>query len=109
GGRRGPAASIFLPPAASRALHCTVSGRLRIDADPSRRPPPLAGDRMPDRPDISIVIPCLNESASIASVVRQAHDALERLGYRGEVVVCDNGSTDGSRADAERAGARVVL
>src|SRR5690606_27356455 len=71
-------------------------------------PPPLAGDRMPDRPDISIVIPCLNESASIASVVRQAHDALERLGYRGEVVVCDNGSTDGSRADAEQAGARVV-
>ncbi len=63
---------------------------------------------MPDRPDISIVIPCLNESASIASVVRQAHDALERLGYRGEVVVCDNGSTDGSRADAEQAGARVV-
>src|SRR5690606_17305763 len=59
-------------------------------------------------PEVSIVVPCRNEAATIASVVRAAHDALERCGYGGEVVVCDNGSTDGSPEIAEAAGARVV-
>jgi glycosyltransferase involved in cell wall biosynthesis len=63
---------------------------------------------MPERPEVSIVIPCLNESGSIGSVVREAIAALQRLDYAGEVVVCDNGSTDGSAQEAEDAGARVV-
>ena len=54
------------------------------------------------------MIPCLNEAQSIAECVRRALSALERNGYDGEVIVADNGSTDGSPAYAEQAGARVV-
>jgi glycosyltransferase involved in cell wall biosynthesis len=54
-------------------------------------------------------MPCLDEAATVASCVRQAKEAIARLGIRGEVVVADNGSTDGSRELASQAGARVVL
>ena len=63
---------------------------------------------MPERPEVSIVIPCLNEITSIRAVVRGAQEALDRLGYEGEIIVCDNGSTDGSRHEVEGTGARVV-
>ncbi len=59
-------------------------------------------------PEVSVVIPCRNEVASIGACVREAFAALDRAGYAGEVVVCDNGSDDGSVEDAERAGATVV-
>jgi glycosyltransferase involved in cell wall biosynthesis len=59
-------------------------------------------------PEVSIVIPCRNEAATIGTCVRDAMEALERCGYDGEIVVCDNGSTDGSAEIAEAAGARVV-
>ncbi len=58
--------------------------------------------------DVSVVMPCLNEAASVAQCVRKARAALERAGLAGEVVVADNGSTDGSAELAEKAGARVV-
>jgi glycosyltransferase involved in cell wall biosynthesis len=59
-------------------------------------------------PDVSIIVPCRNEAATIGAVVSGALSALERCGYAGEVVVCDNASTDGSAEAASRAGARVV-
>jgi glycosyltransferase involved in cell wall biosynthesis len=59
-------------------------------------------------PSISIVIPCLNEAASIERCVTEARAVLDGNGFRGEVIVADNGSTDGSAELAERAGARVV-
>ncbi len=62
--------------------------------------------------DVSIVMPCLNEAATVAKCVAQAREALaileDRHGLSGEVVVADNGSTDGSQRLAEEAGARVV-
>ena len=58
--------------------------------------------------EVSIVIPCRDEAGTIATDVREAAAALTRLGYVGEVVVCDNRSTDGSAAAARAAGARVV-
>lgn len=61
-----------------------------------------------ERPEVSVVIPCRNEAGTVGECVRQALEALERSGYRGEVVVSDNGSTDESRELAEAAGARVV-
>ncbi|HKY50059.1 MAG TPA: glycosyltransferase family 2 protein [Candidatus Limnocylindria bacterium] len=53
-------------------------------------------------------MPCLNEAASVADCVTQAREALAKYGIRGEVIVADNGSTDGSRELAAAAGARVV-
>ena len=58
--------------------------------------------------DVTVVIPCLNEAESIASCVGAARKALADGHYDGEVVVVDNGSTDGSGELAEAAGARVV-
>ncbi len=53
-------------------------------------------------------MPCLNEAATVADCVKQARDALAKYAISGEVIVADNGSTDGSRELAAAAGARVV-
>jgi hypothetical protein len=62
--------------------------------------------------DVSVVMPCLNEAKTLPASLDTAADALARLrerhGLCGEIVVSDNGSTDGSQAVAERHGARVV-
>ena len=54
------------------------------------------------------MIPCLNEAETIEECVRRAFSALGEGGIDGEVIVVDNGSTDGSGALAAAAGARVV-
>ena len=54
-------------------------------------------------------MPCLNEAETVAACVTKANRFLDEAGVRGEVVVADNGSTDGSQALAAHAGARVVL
>jgi glycosyltransferase involved in cell wall biosynthesis len=59
-------------------------------------------------PHVSIVIPCLNESATVGACVHVACDALASLDEHGEVIVVDNGSSDGSPELAEAAGARVL-
>ena len=46
--------------------------------------------------ELSVVIPCLNEAASIGACVETARASIERMGLEGEVVVADNGSTDGA-------------
>jgi hypothetical protein len=58
---------------------------------------------------VSVVIPCLNEAASIERCVGLAREALEGQGWRGEVIVADNGSEDGSAELAKAAGALVVF
>jgi len=58
--------------------------------------------------ELSIVMPCLNEAPTIGTCVRKAQASLARLGIQGEVVVADNGSTDGSREIAAELGVRVV-
>lgn len=62
----------------------------------------------PQIPQVSIVIPCLNESRTIGICVEKALKALLLEGIAGEVVVADNGSTDDSREIAARSGAKVV-
>jgi glycosyltransferase involved in cell wall biosynthesis len=61
---------------------------------------------------VSIVMPCLNEVLSLEACLATAGEALRELrdrhGLEGEIVIADNGSTDGSRALAARLGARVV-
>ena len=59
-------------------------------------------------PEISIVLPCLNEARTLASCLREISVALSANGIAGEIVVADNGSTDGSPAIAIAHGARLV-
>lgn len=63
-------------------------------------------------PDVSIVMPCLDEAKSLPACIVNARQALERmraeLGLSGEIVIADNGSTDGSQLIARALGARVV-
>jgi hypothetical protein len=58
---------------------------------------------------VSVVIPCLNEAASIERCVSAAREALRGHGWEGEVIVADNGSDDGSAELARDAGALVVF
>jgi glycosyltransferase involved in cell wall biosynthesis len=58
--------------------------------------------------ELSIVMPCLNEAETIGTCIKKAMNYLKESGISGEVVVADNGSTDGSIAISESLGARVV-
>src|SRR5436190_191971 len=58
--------------------------------------------------EFTILMPCLNEAATVGNCVAKARGFLVRAAITGEVLVADNGSRDGSRAVAEQAGARVV-
>jgi hypothetical protein len=73
--------------------------------EPELQRPPALDER---RPFVSVVIPCLNEAASIEQCVHDARRALDEAGLDGEVVVADNGSDDDSAELARAAGARVV-
>ena len=59
-------------------------------------------------PEVSIVIPCLNEAAAIADVVAEAHAGLREARLQGEVIVVDNASEDDSATRARAAGATVL-
>ena len=62
----------------------------------------------PDRYELTILMPCLDEAETVTVCVEKAVRFLTRNGISGEVIVADNGSTDGSRELASAAGARVV-
>ena len=58
--------------------------------------------------ELTILMPCLNEAETIAQCIEKAQRGLARAGVTGEILIADNGSTDGSQAIAEKLGARVV-
>lgn len=58
--------------------------------------------------ELSILMPCLNEAETLAVCIRKAKSFLEENNIDGEVLVSDNGSTDGSQDIAVSEGARVV-
>ena len=58
--------------------------------------------------ELTILMPCLNEAETIARCIEKAKVGLARSGVTGEILIADNGSTDGSQAIAEKLGARVV-
>jgi glycosyltransferase involved in cell wall biosynthesis len=59
--------------------------------------------------ELSVVIPCLNEADTLAECVEKAQRTISENRIAGEVIVADNGSTDGSQNIAARLGARIVL
>jgi glycosyltransferase involved in cell wall biosynthesis len=63
---------------------------------------------MPEPVELTILMPCLNEAETLARCIEKAKLGLQRAGVRGEIVIADNGSTDGSQAIAEKAGVRLV-
>lgn len=58
--------------------------------------------------ELSVVMPCLNERLTLGACITKAQESMKRLGVTGEVVIADNGSTDGSQEIAMSLGARVV-
>jgi glycosyltransferase involved in cell wall biosynthesis len=79
-------------------------------SDPSRAPVSETGVHPTGEggPEVSVVMPCLNEQETVGACVQKAVEALTRSGLTGEVIVADNGSIDGSIGIAESCGARVV-
>jgi glycosyltransferase involved in cell wall biosynthesis len=59
-------------------------------------------------PELTILMPCLNEAETIATCVKKASSYLSKSNIRGEILVADNGSTDSSREIAQGLGARFV-
>jgi glycosyltransferase involved in cell wall biosynthesis len=69
---------------------------------------PSAVRAAPDVVEVTVVLPCLNEALTLGDCIDRALETFAAHGIRGEVVVGDNGSTDGSQAIARQKGARVV-
>lgn len=65
-------------------------------------------DANPGELEVTVLMPCLNEAETLEACIVKALTCLKRLGVQGEVLVADNGSTDGSPEVAQRCGARVV-
>jgi glycosyltransferase involved in cell wall biosynthesis len=63
---------------------------------------------VPHAVEVSIVMPCLNEAETLASCIHKAQRAIEKDGLAAEIIVADNGSTDGSQVIARELGARLV-
>jgi glycosyltransferase involved in cell wall biosynthesis len=59
-------------------------------------------------PEVSIIMPCLNEADTLAACIGKAKRALNEQKIAGEIIVADNGSTDGSQAIATKLGARLI-
>ena len=59
-------------------------------------------------PELSVVMPCLNEADTIAIVIDKAQSAISENGINAEIVIADNGSTDGSQEIARKHGVRVI-
>lgn len=76
----------------------------RVDPSPEAVPLSEPGEEIL----VSVVLPCLDEARAVGICVSKALRALEQMNVKGEVVVVDNGSIDGSAEIAARAGARVV-
>src|SRR4051812_109477 len=68
----------------------------------------LPGPVQAQKIELTVLMPCLNEANTLETCIRKAFACIERLHLDAEVVVADNGSTDGSQRLAEAAGARVV-
>ncbi|MDZ4819647.1 MAG: glycosyltransferase family 2 protein [Planctomycetota bacterium] len=76
--------------------------------DLSAAPAEESRSAMPSGFELTILMPCLNEAETLEVCIRKALGFLEKHNVVGEVIIGDNGSTDGSQEIARRLGARVV-
>jgi glycosyltransferase involved in cell wall biosynthesis len=67
-----------------------------------------ADSTLPQAVDVSIVMPCLNEAETLAACIHKARRAIDDHDLSAEIVIADNGSTDGSQVIARELGAHVV-
>lgn len=74
----------------------------------AQRSPKQQAGSSPQAVEVSIVMPCLNEVETLAVCIAKARQAIEKGGYPAEIIVADNGSSDGSQLLARELGARVV-
>jgi len=74
----------------------------------AQRAPKRLDASAPEPIEVSIVMPCLNEAETLATCIQKAQQAIESGGLAAEIIVADNGSTDGSQVIAKELGARVV-
>ena len=74
----------------------------------AQRTPRRVDASVPQAVEVSIVMPCLNEAETLAACIRKAQRTIEDYGLSAEIVIADNGSTDGSQLIASELGARVV-
>lgn len=63
---------------------------------------------MTDQVEVTILMPCLNEAETLSTCIRKAHIGCQKVGVTYEILIADNGSTDGSPEIARAEGARVV-
>jgi glycosyltransferase involved in cell wall biosynthesis len=84
-----------------------MSSRAAADS-PAFENPDSTGDVSERHIELSVVLPCLNEVETVGTCVRKAQQSMQSHGISGEVIVADNGSSDGSADAAEQAGARVI-
>lgn len=86
-------------------------GELRVSRpmSPYGRPDTIAAPESEvSEPELSIVMPCLNEAETLQRCIRKAQESIRRYDLKAEIIIADNGSTDGSREIAQASGARVV-
>src|ERR1700692_3358158 len=69
---------------------------------------PKQASPTPTAVEVSIVMPCLNEAETLAKCIRHAQSAIANGAFSAEIIVPDNGSTDGSQQIARDLGAKVV-
>jgi glycosyltransferase involved in cell wall biosynthesis len=74
----------------------------------AQRAPKRHQTALPGAVEVSIVMPCLNEAETLAKCIQKARRAIDQDGLAAEIIVADNGSTDGSQVIARELGARVV-
>ena len=102
--------AVLAPPYFNASEGPGYNGPERRRSDRERRLSLAGSRRQRDElaPEISVVMPCLNEHESVGLCVEKAWAGIRATGLRGEVIVSDNGSTDGSADIALAKGARVV-
>jgi glycosyltransferase involved in cell wall biosynthesis len=81
---------------------------LRQDAIHGTSSHPGRGQSVADAIELTILMPCLNEAETLATCIAKATSFLQRSGVQGEIVIADNGSSDGSQEIARTHGARLV-